>query len=146
MIDKETGAILLSLGSLCVSPTLARGTFLANAVSDKCRVLVRNEPYCSFAMPSALFDGQRIEWSLWFTGQELSRVSISVANDEFDSSWANWSEEKELARKKQHDSLLKSVFGSDMVNYEFPWGEAVSIYDGKGGASSIIVVYSRAAT
>jgi hypothetical protein len=104
--------------------------------------LVRNEPYSSFALPTVQFEGHSFAWSLWFHGSVLQRVSIQCADTEFGSSWSDWSEERELARKRFHDSMLQAILGENWSHQRFPWGAVDSCYDQKGGFSSIGVTYA----
>ena len=92
--------------------------------------------------PTVQFGGHSFAWSLWFHGSFLRRVSIQCADAEFGSSWSDWSKERELARKRFHDSLLQSVLGKDWNHQRFSWGAVDSGYDPKGGFSSIGVTYA----
>ena len=79
--------------------------------------------------------------ALEFCGEALMRVELCNADDQYGKSWNDWSEEKELLRKRSHDEWLKRVLGDG--DYVFPWGRVVSVYDQKGGTSRIIVEYLR---
>jgi len=142
MIERTTGQIQFPSGGICVCRSLTREQFLASPLASQSRELVRNEPHCSFALPTVQFDGHSFAWSLWFHGSALRRVSIQCADAEFGSSWSDWSEERELARKRFHDSLLPSVLGEDWSHHRFSWGTVDSGYDPKGGFSSIGVTYA----
>lgn len=142
MIEPTTGQIRLPSDGIRVGPLLTREQFLASSLARQSRELVRNEPHCSFGLPTVQFDGHSFAWSLWFHGSVLRRVSIECADAEFGSSWADWSEERELARKRFHDSLLQSVLGSDWSRERYLWGTVDSGYDSKGGFSSIVVSYA----
>ena len=142
MIERTTGQIQLPSDGISVGPSLDREQFLASPLASQCREMVRNEPHCSFALPTVQFDGHSFAWSLWFHGSVLRRVSIQCADAEFGSSWSDWSEARELARKRFHDSLLHSVLGQDWSHQRFSWGAVDSGYDPKGGFSSIGVAYA----
>ncbi len=141
MIEQATGKIQMSLGDIYVSPLFTREQFLASPIAGQCRELVRNEPFCSFALPAIQFDGHSFAWSLWFRGSVLQRVSIECADAKFGSSWSDWSEEREMARKRFHDSFLQTVLGPDWNQRHFSWGKVLSVYDQKGGFSSIQIIY-----
>ena len=142
MIERTTGQIQLPSDSIRVGPSLTREQFLASPLGGQCRELVHNEPYSSFALPTVLFDGHSFAWSLWFRGSVLQRASIECADAEFGSSWSDWSQEREFARKRFHDSLLQSVLGENWSRERFSWGAVYSGYDPKGGCSSIGVTYA----
>jgi hypothetical protein len=137
MIDSATGQIRLPLDRIQIGSSLTREQFLASPLAERCRELVCNEPYCSFALPTVQFNNHTFAWSLWFCGSVLQRVLIQCADVEFGSSWSDWSEEREKSRKQLHDSLIRSLLGQD-----FSWGSVYSDYDSKSGFSSIGVVYA----
>jgi hypothetical protein len=142
MIERTTGQIQLPSAGIRIEPSLAREQFLASPLASQCHELVRNEPHCSFALPTAQFGDHSFAWSLWFHGSVLRRVSIQCADAEFGSSWSDWSEKREMARKRFHDSLLQSVLGQNWSHQRFSWGTVDSAYDPKGGFSSIGVTYA----
>lgn len=141
MIDRTTGEIRLPFGGVCISPALTRERFLASSLASQSREMVRNEPHCTFALPKVQVSGHAFSVSLWFQGSRLHRVSIECADPEFGTSWSDCSEERELARKRLHDSLLESALGRGWMHERFPWGAVDSGYDPKGGFSSIGVTY-----
>jgi len=145
MIERTTGQIQFPSDGIRIAPSLSREHFLASPLAAQCRELVRNELYCSFALPTVQFDGRSFAWSLWFRGSVLQSVSIACSAPEFGSSWSDWSEERELALKRLHDSLLESAFGADWQQQRFTWGSVYSVFDPKSGGSSIGVRYDNAA-
>jgi hypothetical protein len=54
--------------------------------------------------------------------------------------WADWSEVNEQSRKSLHDTLLSADLGA--APYHFAWGNVMSVYDERSGASRIIVRYA----
>jgi hypothetical protein len=142
MIEPTTGQVQLPSDGIRVGPSLTREQFLASPLASQSRELVRNEPHCSFALPTVQFGGHSFAWSLWFHGSALRHVSIACADAEFGSSWSDWSDERELARQRLYDSLLQSVLGPDWSRQRYPWGTVDSGYDPKGGFSSIGVSYA----
>jgi hypothetical protein len=143
MIDSVTGEIQLPLGGVRVGPSLTREWLLASRVVKDCKELVRNEPYCSYELPKVQFEGHTFVWSLWFEGSVLKRVSICCGDAKFGSSWEEWSETKELDRKRLHDEVLASVLGPNWREERYSWGKIYSDYDPKGGFSSIEVTYKN---
>lgn len=142
MIERATGHIQFPSDGIRVAPSLSREQFLASLLAARSRQLVRNEPYCSFALPLVQFGGHSYAWSLLFRGSVLQSVSIQCADAEFGSSWSDWSEERQLACKRFHDSLLELALGPDWSHQRFSWGTVDSGYDPKGGFSSIGVTYA----
>lgn len=55
------------------------------------------------------------------------------------ASWDEWSEENELAIQRYLDNKLTECLGADR---HFVWGNIGAFYDGKGGASTIVMRYS----
>jgi hypothetical protein len=145
MIARATGEIQFPSDGVRISPSLTREEFLASGLARGSRELVRNEPHCTFALPAVQFDAHQFAWSLSFHGSHLRSVSIACADPEFGSSWSDWSEERERARKQCHDSLLASVLGADWSRQRFTWGSVYSVFDQKSGGSSIGVTYDNAA-
>jgi len=52
---------------------------------------------------------------------------------------SDWSRERELDRKAQHDALLSRDLGAPP--YAFEWGNILSVFDERSGGSIIIVEY-----
>jgi hypothetical protein len=142
MIDSTTGQVQLPSDGIRIGPLLTREQFLVSPLANQCGELVRNEPHCSFALPRVRFAGHSFAWSLWFRGSVLQRVSIQCADAEFGSSWSDWSEDRELARKRSHDALLSANLGQDWSHKNFSWGTVSSSCDLKSGLSSIEVTYA----
>ncbi|HWH67939.1 MAG TPA: hypothetical protein VNT26_01030 [Candidatus Sulfotelmatobacter sp.] len=142
MIEPITGEIQLPSDGIRVGPALSREHFLASPLANQSRELVRNEPYISFTLSAVAFAGHSFAWSLYFRGSVLHRVSIECADAEFGASWSDWSEEREMARKRFHDSLLESALGQNWRRRTFSWGKVDSDYDAKSGFSSIGVTYA----
>src|SRR5882672_10410054 len=76
MIERTTGQIQLPSDGIRVGPSLSREQFVASPFAGQCREIVRNEPHCSFALPTVQFEDHSFAWSLSFRGSVLQRVSI----------------------------------------------------------------------
>jgi hypothetical protein len=71
-----------------------------------------------------------------------NRISeIHLAKVQGPGSWGNWSEESEREKQVEHDRMLENILGKPP--YRYPWGEIVSVYDAKGGASEIVIRYTN---
>jgi len=78
---------------------------------------------------------------LWFRGQQLTMVSLMDPDPRFGTSWADYSGEKEMARKASHDAWLARALAPDR---NASWGSVWSGYDERGGFSDIVVKYAAA--
>ncbi len=141
MIDPHTGAIEIATERLLLSASLSRAEFLAAPLGAHAKVSVRNEPYCSFVLGPHELAGQLFSVVLYFHGAQLWQVELSAHDGGLRASWDDWSEAQELARKRLHEAWLKRTLGRAGGTYS--WGMVESVYDPKGGASSIIVRYAN---
>ena len=140
MIDTMTGDIVIESVCLRIGSHFSRRDFHACALAKDSNVIVGNEPYCSFYAGCYQISGLRFSLALRFCGERLEAVNLTFLSEEFGSSWSDWSEEKELKRKRIHDDWLVSATGS--AGRVYRWGEIRSGFDAKSGASSIVIRYS----
>lgn len=77
---------------------------------------------------------------LQFHDEDLLALSLSHGAARFGTSWADWSEERELALKAFHERGLAHDVHLHLGNYA--WGEISSSYDAKGGSSSLTLRYA----
>jgi len=140
MIDKYTGELFIDSASVGIGPRFTRKDFVSSIVSNESRVLVKNEPYCSFSVGSHEISGLRFIVSLSFYGDILESIELTHDDEEPISSSSDWSEEKELKRKRIHDQWLTSLQGR--TSHRYSWGEIWSSYDPRSDSSSIIIRYS----
>ncbi len=140
MIDPHTGAIKLAAARFLIEPQLTRAEFLAAPIAGGARIFVRNEPFCSYYLGTHELAGEPFGVVLYFHGELLWQVELSAGAPQFGSSWDDWSEAGELARKRLHEFLLERELGR--AGGPYPWGIINSVYDPKGGSGSIIVRYA----
>ena len=85
-----------------------------------------------------------------FEQQRLERLSIFFCLIGEDNSWAAWSEERELQRRKQFDRWLDKQLGDAPCSIEtstpgkcrrFAWGDAGAYYHNKDGSTGIVISY-----
>lgn len=85
-----------------------------------------------------------------FGQQRLERLSIFFCPIGEDNSWAAWSEERELQRRKQFDRWLDKQLGDAPCAIEtsasgkcrrFAWGNAGAYYYNKDGSTMIVISY-----
>ncbi len=103
---------------------------------------VCNEPWCSFRLQDIPQSNTKLGIVLQFQGEHL--ISLTLFHDaaRFGTSWADWSEERELSRKAFHDLWLSRDLCVPAGKYS--WGDVSSSYDAKSGSSSITIRYSTA--
>ena len=139
LIDRLTGTIRFDDPVAQLSSSTTRTEFLSTPVW-KPELSVRNEPHCSWKVGELRSAGRTLAVLVRFMGEQLQSVSLTVADPRFPSSWDEWSESGELARKAAHDQLLAELLGR---RRSFRWGVVSSLYDQRSGGSSIIVQYGR---
>lgn len=140
MIDTKTGAISLEAENFVIEPSLTREEYLSSPLAGA-PVGSGVEPYGSFTSGTVEIAGHDFNLTLNFHGSDLTGLDL-IANDErFGTSWADWSKEKELERKRFHDSWLAKVLGNDRYPYEYDWGSVRSFYNEKAGFSYVSIRY-----
>src|SRR5262249_24934556 len=135
MIDKSTGELFIDSAAVRIGPRFTRKDFVSSILSNESRALVKNEPSCSFSVGSHEISGLRFIVSLSFYGDILESIELIHDDEEPGSSGSDWSEEKELKRKRIHDQWLTSLQGS--TSHRPRWGEILSGYDPRSDSSSI---------
>jgi hypothetical protein len=76
---------------------------------------------------------------LCFLNNKLTEIRLYSEEIALGTSWLDFSEQKELERKKEHDKWLEFLIGKGP--YLYSWGEIISVFDKKGGVSSKIIRY-----
>lgn len=140
MIDKTSGELVLESIPLRIGPRLARSEFLSHPVGKSAKIVVKNEPFCSYNIGKHEISDLVFVLIIYFYGELLESVSLTSVDDKTSESWTDWSEEKELERNEIHDRWLKKLLGRESSQYK--WGEVWSGYDSKAGFSSIEIRYS----
>ena len=134
-IDPATGELTLQSG-LVISPALSRMDFLASPDGAGSTVYVSNEPYRSFSLATRQ-DGAGV--IVFFEGETLTGVHLSVADPSRGATWADWSRENEMQRKAANDEWLDAHGVSPGMPYA--WGSVWSGYDDKSGFSRAEIWY-----
>jgi hypothetical protein len=138
-IDPKTGEITIGEPPMIIGPRLTKTNFLCSPAGGSARLSVSNLSYSTYLF--TLVEGiDKFAIRLVFDGQCLSNANL-VKADSTTAKWNNWSEERELRRKQEHDHLLVASLGSSP--YSFPWGEVVSDCDPRSGASNISIRYKQ---
>jgi len=140
VIDKNTGELFIDSAAVGIGPRFTRKDFVSSILSNDSRALVKNEPYCSFSVGSHEISGLRFTVSISFYGDILESIELTHDDEEPGSSRSDWSEEKELKRKRIHDQWLTSL--QLRTSHRHSWGEILSGYDPRSGGNSITIRYS----
>lgn len=143
MIDANTGAISFDAVSFVIHPALTREEYLSTPLAGAC--VMRNEPFASFTPGVLELSGHPFNFTLYFHCSDLTSIDLMTTDESFGTSWADWSEDKELQRKRFHDSWLSKVLGNDRYPYDYTWGTVVSVYDQKAGFSYVSIKYRKRA-
>ena len=140
MIDRATGTVSFAEPAVSIAPSLTRDEFLATAVlAAQATTSVANEPYHSWNLGRTYHSaGLDLGVVVGFRGQQLITVSLIDTDPRFGESWADSSEEKELARLASHKAWLRACLG---WRRRFRWGSVWCGYDERGGFSSIVIHY-----
>jgi len=139
-IDEPTGRITLPEMGAVISPTLTRTEFLQTPAFSGASISVRHEPWCSYDVSGIPQADTELYLVFRFHGERLDTLDLSHSAPRFGTSWADWSEERELARKAFHEQWLARVLRVRPGRY--PWGMISSCYDPKGGCSAILIRYT----
>lgn len=128
MIDISTGSI--DIGEITLSPTLTVDQFknsgLYNGASLERIYTLKGTKNIS---------NKNFIVSIYFLNSYLKEIHLYDTEDNSE----DWSESNELDKKKRQDEWLKSLLGKGA--YKYPWGVIESLFDPKGGFSSIIIRY-----
>ena len=140
-INEDTGCITLPEIGAVISSSLSRSQFLQTAAFAAASVSVRNEPCCSYRLPSIPQPDTELFIVLQFRGEQLLSLNLCHGAARFGTSWAEWSKERELALKAFHERWVVRELRLHLGDYS--WGNISSYYDDKGGFSSITVRYAN---
>ena len=88
-----------------------------------------------------MFEERSIYSTFRFRDGSLFSADFAISEERFGGSkWADYSEEKEMERKSDHDRFLNDILGSTR---DFPWGTVWSEFDVRSGGSSFGVRYNN---
>lgn len=140
MIDPRTGSIAFDRGTLAE----ARAAFLASPLGAGAEPLVDNGEHRSYSLARPLtIGGHAASADVYFRGDALATVMLSFSAEEYGTSWDDWSEDKELARRDAHTAWLSTFLDGAGPHWLFSWGAISSLYDERTGGSYILVTYAR---
>jgi hypothetical protein len=126
--------------AVVLGPKLSEDEFRQSSLGQPATPLVRNGEHTSWRLGRVHIARRELAVSCYFTRSVLRQVRLCVTDKRFGESWDDWTEQKELARKAEHDGWLDATLGTAR---QFAWGSVSSTYDAKGGGSSIVVTYQE---
>lgn len=137
-INSITGELQIGRSGFLIGPNLTKDVFLASAEGRMARMSVANQPFATYAF-SVNDDLGKFSVRLVFARQKVDTVSVAICSSS--RNWTDWSEENEMQIKAEHDRLLATILGAGP--HRFHWGEVVSDYDPRSGASTIRIRYTK---
>ena len=153
--DPWSGTIWLDELDLEVGPRLTRTAFEANPVHDRFKVLVRNEPYCSYSGRASVH-GEPFYVDLWFHGPgRIWRLTLGTARPEIVGQ--NWGDYDLGAAVDLHERWTDRALGLQPSDHpaatlsrpyvgpkrQVGWATICVGVDPHNGDSSIVVDYRR---
>lgn len=143
MINIEKGELCLLESDISINPVLKKSEVYNSRIYKE---YLRNEidignSFYWFHFKLITLLGVEMYIGLCFYGEHLNSVHMAIVSNDFGTSWNDWSKEKELERKKAHDSWLLKNIGNPP--YVYNWGTISSVYDNKGAVSKIIINFNK---
>jgi hypothetical protein len=135
--DPATGTITTDDGA-AIGRSLTRSAFLASPLAAGAESLVVNEPHRSWSVARTI-GGRPFRLGLYFEGERLTMVVAALDDPSFGRSWADWSREREDARKAAHETWLAGFDPSIGDGRDYPWGFVSSVFDDRSGGSEIVI-------
>ena len=133
--NPKTGEITLASGTI-LSRRLSRSMFLSSTEGVRAQINVQNEPWCSFRFEDS---EDSLIVVVFFKGESLESISLYVNDPKLGTSWNDWSEPKEMERKRAGDGWLQKNDLKPGKNYV--WGSVWSGYSPQSASSSIVIRY-----
>lgn len=78
-------------------------------------------------------------FGLCFKNDQLNYIDFGFSSlDELKKTWADWTEENELSKKKLYEKWLSDNLSGKR---KFKWGKIETYYDPRGGTTGIMIKY-----
>ena len=143
MFDPNAGIIIFDSPRFEIGPRLTRADFSCSPVFDQAALLAKNEPWCSWNLKGLKLGEDLFVATLFFYGDQIKMLELANASPEFGTTWNDYSQEKELLRKKFHDQWIsRNLAGRS----DYSWGTIDSVLDPRAGSSFIMITYNPTAT
>jgi hypothetical protein len=150
VIDRDTGSLVLP--GARIERDLTRTSFLASPLGAHARSEDMHTGWMLAYLGAQDLDGLTFAVVLHFEGERLDRYSLSLTDPRYGTSWDDYTEEKQIAQRDANDAWLVASLGQGTrepspcgpeLRYSFPWGDAWSTFDARGGSTSIGVRFRR---
>jgi hypothetical protein len=150
VIDCLTGTLVLSGGN--VGCDLSRSSLLSSTMGAKAICDDVHTGWMHVYLGPQNLGGTVFGVVLHFDVERLDGYSLSLVDARYGTSWDNYSEENQVAQRDAHDAWLLATLGRSspepsnrgaQLRYSFPWGDAWSTFDARGGSSSIGIRFRR---
>lgn len=139
MINLLNGEIFLNDSNFVIKKGLKKSEFEESNLRSE--VISHQEyGYSIFFIKPQLIDDDKFVLVLYFNRSGIiAFVKLSLSNNGVIPTWDNWSRDKELEKKDEHDKWLERKIGKPP--YKYFWGEISSNYDMRSGSSMITIEY-----
>src|SRR5687768_11034267 len=141
MIDAKTGSLRFDEPEFTLNPQTTRSQFLASDVGKRSRTLVENEPYHSWVLPRVR-SGLDFVVGVYFTGEQLTLIDLSNADERLGTSWEDETHEKQQLKMASHDRWLSENCKIKPGRYH--WGTLETGFSPKDGSTGIWINYRNA--
>lgn len=145
MINIENGSIKVNERNYIITRNMTKDDFFASPLYDD--IVFKQEfqnGYSNYILKKQQYVGEKYLYGigLYFNpSNKLYSIHLNIVFEDDTGNWDNWSQDKELYRKKIHDNFLKKYCGEAPYNYT--WGSLSSEYDERSGGSCICIVYNQ---
>jgi len=139
VIDLATGELLTIAGER-IGPATALETFRASSPGAGALEIAHDGAWHAYRLMCAERPGRLFAVVLDFEGSRLADLKLALWSRRYGGARGDWSLDKERARKRAHDQVLASLFGS-LPPYDLYWGRIESLVGADGGTSVIWMHY-----
>jgi hypothetical protein len=82
--------------------------------------------------------------------EKIAQITLIDSDPAFGTSWDDYTEDKELARRAAHDAMLERDLGAPTridephfyKEWTLPWGKVISAHDPRGGTTDVQIIYA----
>lgn len=136
-IDTDSGALVAAEGTITASSTKTQ--FLMSPLFDMGGWTNERDGWYAAGSIRLNLSGEEFGASVLFRHEQVHSIGLWIEDPQYGTSWNDYTEEKELARKARHETWLNANVPD--WRQEFRWGAIWSGFDTKGGFSSILIQY-----
>jgi hypothetical protein len=157
----QSGVVVFESTGETIGPALGCRAFAEFRVAKNGSLHVAGG-HSQFELRDCALGGARFHVRIEYLWETLQRIDLMMLTDRDGTSWADWTYENEMARKRAHDAWAAAAIGRELTlkpylmpepviprnagedhprHAVFPWGELISFHDSKGGASYLSLCY-----